>query len=172
MSVNPWITHVPLTGPIEPDHQPYLGARHEDGKYVLLKEFEVKLTEEINLPIGHAYMLGGGSEVRTDGVSIPRLLWTTVGMQLGARCRLAGFVHDFLYRHCGKVYVEKDGELVEHTFTRLECDKFFYDHLVRAGIWRFRAWTAYRAVRLWCGGGAAWRAHAKRIASERAATPE
>ena len=171
----PKATTVPLTGPIEPQMQPYTAARYEDGKYVLLKPMLVDLLSygtEYRLLIGEEFLVGGKKQLVTDGVSIPRLLWTTVGIQMGARCRLAGLVHDFLYRHCGTVTVVRieDGEEMEHTFTRYECDCYFRNHLERAGIWKFRAWTAYRAVRLWCGGGAAWRNHAKRIAAERAAT--
>ena len=166
---NPWVTNIPLKGPIEPGHQPYTAARPEDGKYVLLKEMEVHLTEDLMLPIGHPYLHGHSQEFVSDGVSIPRLLWSTVGMQMGARCRMAGFVHDFLYRHCGKVMVwdYPMGEFRTHTFTRGECDGFFHDHLLRAGIWKPRAWLAYRAVRMYFGGGAAWRAHKRRIAKEK-----
>ena len=99
-----------------------------------------------------------------DGVSIPRIVRGTSGIRLGGRCRLAGTVHDWLYFMCGKVLATRlsDDSIVHLELTRKECDELFYDHLVRAGIAKWRAWYAYKGVR--AGGWLPWRAHEKRLA--------
>lgn len=163
-------TYIRSTGPITPEMQPYLAADPKDGKFVLLLPVECYLKDRDIITIGGEYLFGGRKELRTDGVSIPRILWSLVGIQLGGRCRAAGLVHDYLYQHCGKVVVHRmsleEFSMIstERTFTRKECDELFLDHLLRSGLWAWRAAAAYRAVRMYFGGGKAWRGHAKRIA--------
>lgn len=161
------ITTVPYEGPIGPASQPYTAARHQDGKFVLLRPVEVNLTKAFCLTIGGSYLYGGAKQFVFDGVSIPRPLWSIVGTELGGRCRLAGLVHDYLYQHCGVVRVHDAfaDELRTIWLPRKRCDQIFYDHLSRAGMPRFRAWLMYQAVRNPLGGGLAWRSHAKRIAA-------
>lgn len=157
------ITTVPYKGPIGPASQPYTAARHQDGKFVLLKPVEVNLTPTTSFVIEGLYLYGGAKQFVFDGVSIPRPLWSIVGTELGGRCRLAGLVHDFLYQHCGKTWILHGETRAYFTwFSRRQCDQIFYDLLLRAGMPRFRAWLMYRAVR-GIGGRLAWKNHAKRI---------
>ncbi len=159
------VTRVPAIGPILPGMQPYTAARPLDGKFVLLKTLEIELPNQgLVFTIGSSRLHRRCREFVFDGVSIPRVIRGTSGIRLGGRCRLAGTIHDYLYSLCGKVLANhlSDDTIVHLELTRKECDELFYDHLVRAGIARWRAWYAYKGVRI--GGFVSWNAHEKRLA--------
>ena len=79
----------------------------------------------------------------TDGASIPRLFWTTIGHPFSRRFLGPALAHDALY----------DAELV----TRATADWLFLEWLQLAGVvWtkRNRMWLAVRV-----GGGVCWGRH-------------
>ena len=83
---------------------------------------------------------------RTDGASIPRLLWSLVGAPLSdSRVLPAAIIHDQLYCTCGL-----NGEL-----SREDCDAIFHRALVAAGCPQLRAWLYWTGVR--SGGWLGWR---------------
>jgi len=77
---------------------------------------------------------------RTDGASIPRLLWAT-GSPLDGHVLPAAIAHDVLYS--------------THYVTRAEADRLFLDRMVANGVARWKAWSYYANVRAW--GWLAWR---------------
>lgn len=74
-----------------------------------------------------------------DGASVPRLAWWFMppdGLHRGA-----ALIHDWLYINRGDL---KDDGI---KWCRKACDEMFHSLMLMAGVSRFRAGTAYRAVR-------------------------
>jgi hypothetical protein len=87
---------------------------------------------------------------RTDGASVPRLLWTLVGSPMrDSRVLRAAVVHDQLYCTFGGA-----GAL-----TRTQCDALFYRALRAAGVGWLKARAYYLGVR--AGGWVGWRRYAQ-----------
>lgn len=87
---------------------------------------------------------------RTDGASIPRLLWTLAGAPLrDNRVTPAAIIHDQLYATCGL-----NGQL-----SRKSCDAIFYRALLAAGCPKHRACLYWSGVRT--GGWLGWNRYAK-----------
>ena len=93
--------------------------------------------------------IGGGRTLmiapgfRSDGASVPRILWGVVGPQYAPDTFPAAFCHDALYA----------AELVE----RGDADDVFYQHLIALGVRRLKALLYWRAVRM--AGWIVWRRH-------------
>ena len=88
--------------------------------------------EGVRIPVGFEF----------DLASIPRLLWPLIApfeLSIGAP-----LLHDYLYVNRGL------GQ-----FTRKQVDKMFRKVMKDEGIWAWRRWPAYAAVRLL--GFLAWR---------------
>jgi hypothetical protein len=77
---------------------------------------------------------------RTDGASIPRLFWRVIGHPFQGDYLGPAVVHDALYQ--------------SEALTRAQADCLLYDLLLANGVGRCRAWTIYRAVRMF--GWSAW----------------
>lgn len=80
-----------------------------------------------------------------DGASVPRAAWCF--MSPDGLHRRAALCHDVAYG--------LKGEFQTWSLTRKEADEMFYDFMVEDGVSRFRAGTAYNAVRV--GGWLPWR---------------
>ncbi len=79
---------------------------------------------------------------RFDLASIPRPLWLLIApFELSIEAPL---LHDYLYFHGGM------GQ-----FTRKQADRLFLRVMKNEGIWAWRRWPAYLAVRLF--GRPAWK---------------
>lgn len=129
-----------------------------EGRYILLGGYRYVwsdrgLDKKIVVPVG----------LETDGASVPRLLWTITGLTPDGPIRAAALVHDFLYRHGGKL---PEGALLgrnpsgafipldHYEFTRAEADGLFHQIMLQSGISARKAWLAWAGVRM--GGWTAW----------------
>lgn len=101
-----------------------------------------------------------------DGASVPRLLWSFVGLAPDGLLRAAAVSHDYLYASRGLVggnlkarYYspahEHDWQTVLWPVTRKQSDELFARLLREAGVAKRRRRLAYLAVRLF--GFYAWR---------------
>jgi len=109
-------------------------------KYKLVEDYEYS---GIVVPKGFIY----------DGASIPRWLWSLVGLRPDGLIRAAATVHDWIY--------EKGGDIGAHkAFTRAESDAIFRDLMEKAGISKIRCDLAHWAVRNF--GGSHWKAAEKK----------
>lgn len=75
---------------------------------------------------------------KTDGASIPRILWRVCGTPLEAPRVYAALVHDWLY---------SGGD---PDATRGEADAIYRDIQIALGVSRVKAWVEWAALRL-CG---------------------
>lgn len=105
------------------------------------RELVVPGAEYIRVPKG----------TRTDGASIPRVLWPVLGAPWSVRYALAAVVHDYIYQVQGNV---TDGATYGVTMTRRQADYLFRHLLLDAGLGRVRAWVMWLGVRL--GGWVGW----------------
>jgi len=84
----------------------------------------------------------------TDLASIPRVLWWLIApSELSIA---APIVHDWLYEAGGRIRASHVGYPawgVEQRFARSDADAFLYDLAAQAGVWWWRRWLAYKAVR-------------------------
>jgi hypothetical protein len=98
-----------------------------------------------------------------DGASVPRFLWTLLGISPDGLHRAAALVHDWLYRHAGLLpdgSFWKDGHQVNSfPWQREQVDKLFANMLAEYGVGKFRRRSMYLGVR--AGGWRAWNGHAK-----------
>jgi hypothetical protein len=104
-------------------------------KYQLVQDYNYK---EITVPKGFIY----------DGASIPRFLWSIVGLRPDGLIRAAALVHDWLYQNSGKISKIK-------SFTRKESDVIFKMLMEEADISNYKCQLAYYAVRVF--GGLHWK---------------
>jgi len=101
-----------------------------------------------NDPLHGAITVKAGA--RTDGASIPRLLWSLVGTPMrDSRVTPAAIIHDQLYATCG----------IGGQLSRESCDAIFYRALRAAGCPPHRAWLYWSGVR--SGGWIGWRRYAR-----------
>lgn len=108
-------------------------------KYKLVKRFEIHLGFEH----GWTCIKPGFS---FDGASIPRWVWSVLGLTPAHPRILAGsLVHDFLYLH-KELYLHSGW----HVFTKKEADKIFDELNKQAGMDRVRRFLVYNAVK-WFG---------------------
>lgn len=82
-----------------------------------------------------------------DGSSIPRLLWTLIGLHKDGKNREPSLVHDWIYMH--------QGDLPERSYTRDEADRLYYDLLLAYGVSHKKAIRSFKGVQ-WFGKGP-WR---------------
>lgn len=76
----------------------------------------------------------------SDGMSVPRWLWASVGPRIAPRTIGPSIAHDWLYtRHCT---------------TRAEADAWYREALRGNGYPAWRCWEVWLGVRL--GGGSHW----------------
>jgi hypothetical protein len=102
---------------------------NNDGKYVL--------TENYNFTVrGLTYLIRKG--FKWDGASVPRFAWSF--LRPDGRIRAASLVHDYIYAKHKALGI-----------TRHIADSLFYEMMLDAGIPKYKAYTAYYAVR-WFGG--------------------
>jgi hypothetical protein len=124
--------------------QPILKADPQRGDYALAETYAAWLPL-----IGAQIVISAG--FRTDGASVPRIVWTLLGVdRLHPSIAAAAVVHDALY--------------AAHYTTRAQADRIFFQLAKRNGLAAHRAaimWAALRAF-----GWIAWRR--KRAAVEKA----
>jgi hypothetical protein len=97
---------------------------------------------------------------RHDGASVPRLLWTLIGLRPDGLVRAAALLHDYLYRHggvlpLGCMWVEQDMD--PRPWTRKDADRLFARVMRESGVSKLKRRLAYLGVRV--GGRRAWRNH-------------
>ena len=78
----------------------------------------------------------------SDGASIPQAVRSLIGDRFAEAYMIAALVHDILYA-------------IQYA-TREEADRALYDIMRKCGVGRVKAWSIYRAVRMF--GWAAWNA--------------
>jgi hypothetical protein len=89
-----------------------------------------------------------------DGASIPRALWTITGIRPDGGYRAGATVHDWIYRHKGRVRVRNAGIEKPAAISRSEADRIFRRLMADSGVSAYRAWLAWSGVRLF--GWAPW----------------
>lgn len=96
-----------------------------------------------------------------DGASVPRIVWSLVGLRPDGLLRAAALVHDWIYEHKGVLpegsyQIKSAGQWInlDTQFARKDADKMFKKIMREAGVKRVRRRLAYRAVRL--GGWLPW----------------
>ena len=121
-------------------------------KYQLWSEYVYTWTiddipQRIRIPQGFEY----------DGASVPRAVWSISGIRPDGLLRAAATVHDWMYRHKGKLphmshQMLKDGrwQPARHEWTREEADRMFGRLMREAGCSKWRRRAAYQAVK-WFG---------------------
>ncbi len=82
----------------------------------------------------------------SDGASVPKIFWGLVFPSEDLRALRAAITHDYLYRNAPP------------NWTRADADKAFLDIMIRDGVNKTRAYTAYYAVRFF--GKKYWRGEA------------
>lgn len=106
----------------------------------------------------HVLVIPAGFE--SDGASIPRPLWSLVGMYPDGLIRAAALVHDFIYQHGGYIPMNNH-QLSKSKFiwnscrlvvTRKQADQLFRHIMELSGIKSWRCTLAYHAVRLFGRG--------------------
>lgn len=110
-----------------------------DELYRLDNDFDLDFTDDsgeqhhIHIPAGFV----------CDGSSIPRILWTFIGLHKDGKNREPSLAHDWLYMH--------EGRIPERTYTRFEADRLYYDLLRAYNVDHKRAKRSFKGVR-WFGG--------------------
>lgn len=77
-----------------------------------------------------------------DGSSIPRVLWTLIGLHKDGKNREPSLVHDWLYMHQGRI--------PERQYTRDEADRLYFDMLEAYGVPHTTAKRSFKGVQ-WFG---------------------
>ena len=104
-----------------------------------LGETDAVLMDDWHVEVrGHYFDIPSGT--RTDGASIPRLLWRVCGHPLMAPRVYAAICHDWLYQHGWEIGID-----------RKEADECYYALLRHFGIAAWRAGTEYYALRVFGG---------------------
>lgn len=144
---------------IDAEQQPDLRAEYGKRTFRLIADYKyvVAGTPKDKLP---PRIIVVPADFACDGASIPRWLWSIVGVRLGGRIRAAALVHDYAYYWNGDYEKCTCG-----VNTRGAVDKLFRRIMRQAGMERRRVFMCYWAVRLF--GWRAWRKHKRRIASEK-----
>jgi hypothetical protein len=81
----------------------------------------------------------------TDGGSIPRAFWDTIGPPYASKYLPAYIIHDKL---CMDSHHLNDADHDSAVALRLEADKLFHEMLRFLGCSRIKAWLMYRGVRM------------------------
>lgn len=80
----------------------------------------------------------------TDGASIPRILWSSVGSPFNGTYREPAFLHDYLYQ-------------TGYCRGRADADSTFLNAMKEHGVGFVKRWTIYTGVRAW--GWVAWKSY-------------
>lgn len=111
---------------------------------------------------GRNFQLTVPRDFECDGASVPRLLWTLIGVTPDGLHRAAAMAHDYLYRYAGRVPLGQHHELVrdrwmrvDYPWSRKEADKLFARILRECGVGKVRRRLMYLGVRI--GGGRSWK---------------
>ena len=102
-----------------------------------------RLTETWHAALGKSRWILVEPGFRSDGASIPRILWPFVGPRFDASTFPAAFCHDALY--------------ASELLPRRDADRIFRDHLRLLGVSKARAQAYYFAVTAF--GWMVWRKH-------------
>lgn len=102
------------------------------------------------------------SGFQLDGASVPRILWTVTGITPDGLHRPAALLHDFIYRHHGRIptgsmHRMEAGRWVvveKPNWTRIQADQLFARILREVGVGKFRRRLMFIGVRL--AGWASW----------------
>jgi hypothetical protein len=112
-------------------------------KYVY--EWEINdCKNRIIIPSGFTY----------DGASVPRIAWTVSGLRPDGLIRASALVHDWIYRHKGKLpngsqqYLDDIGiwQDVYGFWTRKDADRLFARIMREAGVYKCKRRMAYRSA--------------------------
>jgi hypothetical protein len=128
----------------QPDIEPIKG-----GRYRLRENFVYKC--EIAPRIVRIFINKG---FEYDGASVPRMAWSLSGLRPDGLIRAAALVHDWLYTNHYSEYQTTRG-FNKIGCCRKEADDIFLKIMLEAGMKKYRAKTAYWAVRMF--GRAAWK---------------
>lgn len=148
-----------ITPPDHPD------ARADEDLFALMTPIRFRLADgwELFVPADRCYE--GARPWSCDGVSIPRWLWSWLGVRPGGRIRLAAIWHNWLYYNVGRVQVRRwrnMGWMYEtRHYTKAQCDVMFLEWMVWAGVQDHRSTRCYLGVKY--GGWSAWNGHKRRI---------
>lgn len=85
---------------------------------------------------------------KSDLLSCPRLIWTTLDLPPDSVYRAAAYIHDYLYANGGEIL----GRFGTWKYTRLDADKILLEAMERLGIPWLKRKECYYAVRLFGGG--------------------
>lgn len=134
---------------LDPKYQPDLRPIAKN-KYQLWRTWSYKWTKDniqrrIVIPAGFI----------CDGASVPRFLWTITGITPDGMIRSAALVHDFLYKHGGKLPTGCYQQLAKYDWidlpiiwTRENADRIFCRIMRECGISMVKRRMAYRGVRM------------------------
>jgi hypothetical protein len=126
-----------ITYPDQPDTDPTKDDNDiNDTLYVLRSDYTYKTVA------GYSIVVPAG--FKTDEVSIPRLMWTLIGMVPDGYYRAVGVVHDYLYSTKG----------LNGVFTRKQCDDILLEILTLEGTPRWQRYACWVGVRI--GGVPHW----------------
>ena len=112
---------------------PYEIPKDKPGHFVLLYDWEVKLTVD-----GKKYKFKIPADSTTDFASIPKPLQSIISPL--SNTVYAAVVHDYFYRN------PEDPEA--SAMTRAAADRIFYWSMMARGVWRITAIFMYLGVRL------------------------
>jgi len=82
----------------------------------------------------------------TDGLSIPKFLWSIFGPPFASVYLAAGIIHDSLCYDAGKMAAT--GNMLRAQQMRLAADDLFREMLLFLGSGRAMAWAMYRGARI------------------------
>ena len=99
----------------------------DGGKYLIVLDSPLVFTAR-----GTRHVIEAG--YRSNGMSVPRLLWSLISPQFHPRTLYASVVHDYAYEH--------------FIMCRCESDRWYRDALIEDGYAKWKAWLVYFAVRL------------------------
>lgn len=150
-----------------PDHPNLEPIRLEDGEEGYLLEESWAYTWQVHARMRTIIIPRG---FVSDGASVPRIAWTLVGLTPDGLIRAAALLHDFLYRHHGKLPQEslyedhRDGSGWRDIsqlalYSRKDADRMFCRVMREAGMDSTKRWLAFWAVRIF--GWSIWRRNAR-----------
>ncbi len=119
----------------------YVSRSDHDTVFEILEDnTAIKLTHEARLEL--SFERGGNYFVKKfvipegyvfDGASIPPVFWSLIGEPDDPQFLVAALAHDFLY---------------EKRYNRQLSDQTFRRFLIEEGVWGFKAWLMWSAVRI------------------------
>ena len=119
----------------------YKYPKQVDLRYKLEKPSLMEILPGFAFAIGHL-QFKVVREFWSDGASIPRWVRGLIGDRFAELYMIAALIHDILYGI--------------QEISREYADKALYDIMRKCGVGRIKAWTIYKAVRMF--GWAAWNA--------------